>query len=52
VVQPSLTYEPRRPSQAVLFQVVRDHFETFRARAATLRDGEGLPLIPSTELTA
>ena len=43
MVQPSLTYEPRRPSQAVLFQVVRDHFETFRARAATLRDGDGLP---------
>jgi hypothetical protein len=22
---------------------VRDHFETFRAQAASLRDGEGLP---------
>ena len=31
VVQPSPTYEPRHPSQAVMFQVVRDHFETFRS---------------------
>jgi len=37
------TYEPRDPAQSVLFQVVRDHFETFRAQAASLRDGEGLP---------
>jgi hypothetical protein len=43
MVQPSPTYQPRHPSQGVLFQVVRDHFETFRARAATLRDGDGLP---------
>jgi len=42
-VQPSPRYEPRRPAQGVLFQVVRDHFETFRARAATLSDGDGLP---------
>lgn len=27
----------------MLYRVVRDHFETFRARAADLRDGEGLP---------
>ena len=33
------TYEPRDPAQSVLFQVVRDHFETFRAQAASLRDG-------------
>jgi hypothetical protein len=26
-----------------LYQIVRDHFETFRAHAAQLRDGEGLP---------
>jgi len=31
------------PSQGVVYQVVRDHFETFRAQAAGLRDGEGLP---------
>jgi hypothetical protein len=27
----------------VLYQIVRDHYETFRAHAASLRDGEGLP---------
>jgi hypothetical protein len=27
----------------VLYRIVREHFETFRAQAATLRDGEGLP---------
>ena len=26
-----------------MYQVVRDHFEMFRAQAAALRDGEGLP---------
>jgi hypothetical protein len=26
-----------------VYQVVRDHFETFLAQAAGLRDGEGLP---------
>lgn len=36
-------YQPRTPAQGVLYQVVRDHFETFRAQAAGLRDGEGLP---------
>lgn len=41
--RPSPTYEPRRPGDSVLYQVVRDHFETFRAQAASLRDGEGLP---------
>ena len=40
---PSTTYEPRQPASGVLHQVVRDHFETFRAQAADLRDGEGLP---------
>ena len=37
------TYEPRRAADSVLYQVVRDHYETFRAQAAALRDGEGLP---------
>ena len=41
--RPSTTYEPRQPASSVLYQVVRDHFETFRAQAADLRDGEGLP---------
>ena len=43
MASPSTTYEPRQPGSGVLFQVVRDHFETFRAQAADLRDGEGLP---------
>jgi hypothetical protein len=34
---------PRDRAQGALHQVVRDHFETFRAQAASLRDGEGLP---------
>ena len=37
------SYEPRDPAQSILFQVVRDHFETFRQQVASLRDGEGLP---------
>jgi Putative transposase/Transposase zinc-binding domain len=43
VAAPSTSYEPRCPGQGALYQVVRDHFETFRAEAASLRDGEGLP---------
>src|SRR5438093_5208073 len=43
VAAPSTSYGPRCPGQAALYQVVRDHFETFRAQAASLRDGEGLP---------
>ena len=43
VGSPSTVYQPRTPSQGVLYQVVRDHFETFRAQAAGLRNGEGLP---------
>jgi hypothetical protein len=31
------------PSQGVVYQVVRDHFESFLGQAAGLRDGEGLP---------
>ena len=40
---PSTSYTPRDPAGRVLYQVVRHHFETFRAQAASLRDGEGLP---------
>ena len=40
---PSARYEPRRPAEGVLHQIVQTHFETFRAQAASLRDGEGLP---------
>jgi hypothetical protein len=43
VAAPSTSYEPRCPSQRALYQIVHDHFETFRAQAASLRDGEGLP---------
>ena len=39
----STEYEPRAPAQGVLDQIVQHHFETFRAQAASLRDGEGLP---------
>jgi hypothetical protein len=41
--QASTSYEPRDPAGNVLYQIVRDHFETFRVEAASLRDGDGLP---------
>jgi hypothetical protein len=40
---PSTTYAPRCPDAEVLYQVVRDHLETFLAQAASLRDGDGVP---------
>lgn len=40
---PSTTYEPRHPAQGPLYQIVHEHFETFRADTARVRDGEGLP---------
>lgn len=40
---PSLAYAPRRAADSVLYQVVRDHYETFAAQAGGWRDGEGLP---------
>jgi hypothetical protein len=43
VAQPSTTYEPGDPTTSVLYGIVRDHFETFRTQAASLRDGDGLP---------
>ena len=39
----SRSYEPRSPAQGVLYQVVRDHFETFRAASVRAGGGEGLP---------
>jgi hypothetical protein len=39
----STGHEPRCPAQGALYQIVLDHFETFRAQTASLRDGEGLP---------
>ena len=38
----SAVYQPRSPEDGVLYRIVRDHRETFRAQAASLRDGEGL----------
>ena len=38
----SESYRPRNPADSVLFQVVRDHFETFRAQAASLRDADAI----------
>jgi hypothetical protein len=43
VAPPSTHYEPGDPTATVLYGVVRDHFETFLAHAASLRAGEGLP---------
>ena len=38
--RPSSAYEPRHPSSSTLHQIVLAHFETFRAHAASLRDGD------------
>jgi hypothetical protein len=43
MARPSTAYEPRSPAQGVLYHIVHDHFETFRAQATSVRDGEGLP---------
>jgi hypothetical protein len=43
VPETSSLYEPRDPTHSILYRLVQDHFETFRAQAASLRDGEGLP---------
>jgi hypothetical protein len=42
-VRPSSAYLPRAPAESVLYQIVRDDFETFRAAAAHTHDGDGLP---------
>ncbi|MGB7219263.1 MAG: hypothetical protein WBD07_10690 [Vicinamibacterales bacterium] len=39
----SNAYAPRDPTASVLHQIVRDHLETFRVEAASLRGGDGLP---------
>ena len=49
---PSGTYAPRDPAASVLYQVVRDHYHTFRAEASQLRDGEGLPRFVDDEFAA
>jgi hypothetical protein len=43
VGQPTGIYGPRDSAQRVLYSIVRDHFETFRAPPASPRDGDGLP---------
>lgn len=45
----STFYEPRCPGAGTLHRIVREHFETFRAQAARLRDGDGLPRFVETE---
>ena len=52
VASPALAYQPRIPVQDVLYQVVRDHFEMFRAQAAGIRDGAGLPTFVEEEFRA
>ena len=49
---PSVEYTPRDPGANVLQQIVREHFETFRAEAAHLRDGERLPRFVEEEFEA
>jgi hypothetical protein len=46
---PSAGYEPRSPARHILHQIVRDHFESFRAEAARLRHGDGLPAFVERE---
>ncbi len=48
VARLSTSYEPRYPAGSALYQIVRDHFETFREQAASLRDGDGLPRCSDT----
>ena len=43
VARPSPGYEPRSPADSVLYQIVRDHVETFRAQAARVWEGDRLP---------
>jgi len=49
---PSGAYAPRDPAASLLYQIVRGHYETFRAEAARLRDGEGLPRFVEDEFEA
>lgn len=49
VARPSSTYLPRQPAESVLYQVVRDHVETFLGEAARQRTGHGLPAFVERE---
>jgi hypothetical protein len=48
---PSGAYAPRDPA-SVLYRVVWEHYESFRAESACLRDGEGLPRFVEDEFRA
>ena len=52
VAMASAVYRPRRPEQGELHQLIRDYFETFRAQAAAMRDGQGLPRFVEREFRA
>ncbi|MGB7217443.1 MAG: transposase [Vicinamibacterales bacterium] len=52
MARPSSAYAPRDPTSSVLHQIVREHFETFRAHAAVQRDGDGLPRFVEEEFRA
>ena len=41
--RPSPDDTPKSPGQGVLYQVVRDHLETFRAEAARVYERDALP---------
>jgi Transposase zinc-binding domain len=49
---PSGPYAPRDPAASILYQVVRDHYHTFRAEASQLREGERLPRYVDDEFDA
>ncbi|MGB7217522.1 MAG: transposase zinc-binding domain-containing protein [Vicinamibacterales bacterium] len=49
---PSTAYVPRDPTASALHRIVRNQFETFRAHAAWLRDGDGLPRFVEQEFRA
>lgn len=50
---PCLQARTRRdPAASVMYQLVRDHYQTFRAEATRLRDGEGLPRFVDDQFTA
>lgn len=41
--RPSPAYAPKAPAEGVLYGIVRDHFETFRAEATRVHERGGLP---------
>jgi transposase-like zinc-binding protein len=47
--RPSQEYRPKSPARSALYQIVRDHFETFRAEAAAAHERDGLPRFTEEE---